>query len=137
MPSSGTLALLISLGPAAEVVRSSCEPEATLRGAGPRSSVVRLRDPGIQGALDPVQEHPQNRTESSGHTVAVEGVRTTSSAAHADLEIPLVDGLAPAVSRLPRGEVHWACWLQGSWIGRMLAASGLRGRGRDSRVTPL
>ena len=88
---------------------SSCGPAAISPDVGPRSSVDALHGLGVPGALDPVPEHPQKRTGSSGRAVALERVGRTSSAEPADLEIPLVDGQELAVSRPPHGIARRGC----------------------------
>ena len=106
---SGSLGLAISPILVAGAAHSPCGPAAIAPGAGPRSSADQLHGLGVPGALVPVPEHPQNRTGSSGHTVTVGRVRRTSSAVHADKEIPLVDGQELTVSRVPHGMMLRVC----------------------------
>ena len=108
-PSSENLDPSTSLIPVAVAARSSCGPQATSPGSRRRSSVGQLQGPGVPGALDPVPEHPQNRTGFSRCTVAVAPVRRALSALQADLGIPLVDGQELTVSRFPHGVMRQVC----------------------------
>ena len=88
---------------------SSHGPAAIAPGAGLRSRAGQLHGLGVPGALSPVPEHPQNRTGASGHTVAAGLGGRTLTTAHADWEIPLVDGQELAVSRFPHGMMRRVC----------------------------